>query len=161
MRLNEIFIMHILWIIKTLTFIRVEQYKFKLHISVNCIFPRCFHCASQNQRWTWLDSLLDLMKEMDDQVVQLNTISAGGGVPMGAQQLQTQLVSMRTWVWSLSLFSGLRIWHRHELWCRSQTWLRSGIAVAVVQAGDYSSDSAPILGTSICQNCWRGSYHTC
>ena len=26
----------------------------------------------------------------------------------------------------------LRIWHCHELWCRSQTQLRSGIAVAVV-----------------------------
>jgi len=29
----------------------------------------------------------------------------------------------RTWVQSLALFSGLRIWHRHELWWRSQTWL--------------------------------------
>ena len=28
--------------------------------------------------------------------------------------------------------SGLRIWHCRELWCRSQTWLGSGVAVAVV-----------------------------
>ena len=28
----------------------------------------------------------------------------------------------------------------HELWRRSQTWLRSGIAIAVVQAGGCSSD---------------------
>ena len=30
------------------------------------------------------------------------------------------------------LAHGLGIQHCHELWCRSQTWLRSGIAVAVV-----------------------------
>ena len=33
---------------------------------------------------------------------------------------------------SLALLSGLRIRHCCELWCRSQTRLRSGIAVAVV-----------------------------
>ena len=26
----------------------------------------------------------------------------------------------------------LRIWLCHELWCRLQTWLRSGVTVAVV-----------------------------
>ena len=31
-------------------------------------------------------------------------------------------------------------WRCRELWCRLQTWLRSGVAVAVVQAGGYSSD---------------------
>ena len=39
----------------------------------------------------------------------------------------------------------------HELWCRSKTWLGSGIAVAV--AGSCSSDSTPSLGTSICCRC--------
>ena len=39
---------------------------------------------------------------------------------------------------SLALFSELRIQHCHELWCRSQLWLRSGIAVAVVEAGSCS-----------------------
>ena len=29
-------------------------------------------------------------------------------------------------------------------------WLESGVAVAVAQAGDYSSDWTPSLGTSIC-----------
>ena len=33
---------------------------------------------------------------------------------------------------SLASLSGLRIWHCHELWSRSQMQLRSGIAVAVV-----------------------------
>ena len=32
-------------------------------------------------------------------------------------------------------------------------WLRSGIAVAVVQAGSYSSDLTPSLGTSLCLGC--------
>ena len=30
------------------------------------------------------------------------------------------------------MLSGLRIWRCHELWCRSQTQLTSGVAVAVV-----------------------------
>ena len=38
-----------------------------------------------------------------------------GGVPIMAQQLQTQQVSMRTQVWSLALLSGLRIQHCCEL----------------------------------------------
>ena len=51
------------------------------------------------------------------------------------------------WVRSLASFSGLRIWHCHELlWCRSQTRLGSGIAVAVVQASGCSSDLTPNLG---------------
>ena len=37
-----------------------------------------------------------------------------------------------------------------ELWCRSQMWLRSGVAMAVAYTGDYSSDLTPSLGTSIC-----------
>ena len=48
---------------------------------------------------------------------------------------------------------GLRIRHGHELWCRSQTWLGSPIAVALVKAGGYSSDWTLNLGTSICHGC--------
>ena len=44
-------------------------------------------------------------------------------------------------------FHGLAQWVRDpvccELWCRSQTWLRCGIAMAVVEAGSCSSDSTP------------------
>ena len=43
---------------------------------------------------------------------------------------------MRTQVPSLASLSRLRIWCCHEqqfMWCRSQTWLRSGVAVAVAQ----------------------------
>ena len=35
-----------------------------------------------------------------------------------------------------------------ELWCRLQTQLRSSVAVAVAEAGGYSSDWTPRLGTS-------------
>ena len=45
--------------------------------------------------------------------------------------LRTQLLSTRMQVWSLASLSGLGIWRCHELWCMSQTWLGSGIAVAV------------------------------
>ena len=42
---------------------------------------------------------------------------------------------------------GLAQWvkdrHCREMWCRSQTQLRSGIAVALVQASSYSSDETP------------------
>ena len=37
-----------------------------------------------------------------------------------------------------------------ELWCRSQTWLRSPVAVAVVEPGSSGSDGPPGLATSTC-----------
>ena len=58
---------------------------------------------------------------------------------------------MKTKLRSLASLSGLRIWCCHELWCRLQTRLGSRVAVAVVQAGGYSSDSISSLGTSICR----------
>ena len=56
----------------------------------------------------------------------------GWGVPVVLQGKRIQLVSMRMRVRSLALLGGLGIWHCHELWCRLQMWLQSGIAVAVV-----------------------------
>ena len=47
---------------------------------------------------------------------------------------------MRTRVRSLASLSGLIIRHCRELWCRLKTQLRSGVAVAVLQAGRYISD---------------------
>ena len=60
---------------------------------------------------------------------------------------------MKTQVKSLLLLSGLRIWQCCELWCASQTRLRSGVAVAVPAASIYSSDLTPSLGTSIRCGC--------
>ena len=56
------------------------------------------------------------------------------GVPIVAQQKETQLLSITMLVLSLALFSGVRIWRCCKLRCRWQMWLGSGIAVAVVQA---------------------------
>ena len=57
---------------------------------------------------------------------------------------------MKTQVQSLATLNILRIQHCCELWCGSHIWLGSHIAVAVVLAGSYSSDSIPSLGSSIC-----------
>ena len=54
-----------------------------------------------------------------------------GGVPIVAQQKQIRLGTMRFRVQFLALLSALRIRRCGELWCRWQTWLGSGIAVAV------------------------------
>ena len=52
---------------------------------------------------------------------------------------------------SLASLSGLRIWHCHALWCRSQIRLRCCIAVAVAVTDICSPNSTPSLGTSICR----------
>ena len=54
------------------------------------------------------------------------------GIPVMAQWKRIWLAGVKMQVQSLASFSGLRIWLSHELWCRSQMRLRSGIAVAVV-----------------------------
>ena len=60
---------------------------------------------------------------------------------------------MGTWVRSLGSLCGLRIRRCRELWCRLQTRLGSGMAVAVVEASSCSSGLTPSLGTSICSGC--------
>ena len=52
------------------------------------------------------------------------------GVPIMAQRKLIQLGAMRLRVRSLASLSGLRIRYCRELWCRLQTWLGSGMAVA-------------------------------
>ena len=60
------------------------------------------------------------------------------------QQKPIQLGTMRLWVGSLALLSGLR---------SLQAWLGSHVAVTLVYTGSYSSDLTPSLGTSICYKC--------
>ena len=48
------------------------------------------------------------------------------------------------------LLSGSGIQCCSELWCKSQTWLGSGVAVTVVLASSCSFNSTPRLGTSTC-----------
>ena len=52
------------------------------------------------------------------------------GVPIVEQQKRIQLGTMKLWVRSLALLSGLRIYHCCVLWCRSQTQLGRLAAVA-------------------------------
>ena len=52
------------------------------------------------------------------------------GIPVQVQWKQIRLVSVRMLVQSLALLSGLRIWRCHQLWCRSQTWFGSQVAMA-------------------------------
>ena len=73
------------------------------------------------------------------------------GVPTGAQWEQTRVVSERTQVRSLVSLSRLRIRHCCELWCRSQTQLGSGVAVAV--AGSCGSGLTPSLETCVLLGC--------
>ena len=54
------------------------------------------------------------------------------GVPGVVQQKRIRLGTMRLRVRSLASFSGSRIQHCHELWCRLQTRLGSHAAVALV-----------------------------
>ena len=75
------------------------------------------------------------------------------GVPVLAQQKRIRLGTMKSRVWSLASLSGLRTQCYRELWCRLQTWLRSGVAMALVEISSCSSNWTPTLGTSICQGC--------
>ena len=54
------------------------------------------------------------------------------GVAVMVQQKRIWLGTMRLWVQFLGSLNGSRIWRYHELWYRLQTWLGSGVAVAVV-----------------------------
>ena len=58
---------------------------------------------------------------------------------------------MRLWVQSIPSLSGLRIWRCCELWCRSQMWLGSCVAVSMASSG--SSDLTLSLGISVCHRC--------
>ena len=77
-----------------------------------------------------------------------NYINIYSGVPVVAQQKWIWLVFMRMQVRFLASLSRLRIWCCRELWWRSQTQLRFGVAVAI--ASSYSSDWTPSLENSIC-----------
>ena len=57
---------------------------------------------------------------------------------------------MRMQAPSRALLSGLRVWSCPELWCRWQMRIRSGVALAGVEAGSCSSNWTPSLGTSMC-----------
>ena len=88
---------------------------------------------------TWLSSstLQDVEVQMQHDSINMKLKNMHKqGLPVVAQRKRIRLVSMRLWAWSLA--SGIQ--HGHELWRRSQTRLRSCVAVAVVWCGSCSSD---------------------
>ena len=87
------------------------------------------------------------------------------GVPVMAHWLTIQQGTMRLQVQSLALLGGLRIWRCCGLWCKSQAWFGSCVAVAL--AGAYSSDLTPSLeppyamGTALEKARKKKSGHSC
>ena len=73
-------------------------------------------------------------------------------LPLWLSGLRTQLISMKMWVGSLALLSGLRIQHCHKLWHMLQMQLRS-IVARLWHRRQLSSSLTSILGTSICLRC--------
>ena len=71
------------------------------------------------------------------------------------QRKQIQLGTMRLWVRSLTSLSGLKIQRCPELWYKLQTWLRSGIAVALcrlavtAQIGPLAWEPSFALGVAL------------
>ena len=73
--------------------------------------------------------------------------------PLWLSRLRIQLVSMRMSVPSPTSLSGLKILCCHKLRYRVQKQLRSGVAVAVVQASSCSSIQTLAWEFSICCRC--------
>ena len=66
--------------------------------------------------------------------------------------VETNLTCVHEGVGSIPGLSGLGIRYCRGLYsCGSQTWLGSGVAVAMVETDRYSSNTAPSLQTPICQ----------
>ena len=77
------------------------------------------------------DSLCTIPKTNTTLYINYN-FKKSHGVSIMVQWKRIQLGTMRFQVQSLASLSGLRIWHCHELWYRSQARLISCIAVAVM-----------------------------
>ena len=80
-------------------------------------------------------------KRQKDQKEKKKKKSPRAGVPVVSQQVKNS-TSIHE---NLGLLRGLRIWHCLKL-RRSQMWLRSRVAVAVVQASSCSSSPGPYIG---------------
>ena len=106
---------------------------FQSCIALRSQASRCFNRAT-------LSAVLELISEchFDGHYLDLLLVSSVSfkNLPLGvldvAQQV-TKLTSIHEDAGpSLASLSGLRTWHCHELWCKSQTQLGSGIAMAVI-----------------------------
>ena len=93
----------------------------------------------QEQRVHWMELITNWMLQKK-RLVNLKDLTIETGVHIGVQQKRIQLGTMRLPFPSLASLSGLRIWRCQELWYSSQMQLGSGVAVALAQAGSYSSN---------------------
>ena len=75
------------------------------------------------------------------------------GVPIMAQWLMNPTGSHEVAGSIPGLVSGLGIRRYRARWCGLRIQLRSCVAVALAQAGGYSSDQTPSLGASTCRGC--------
>ena len=73
----------------------------------------------------------------------------GCGEGWQLQGKRIRLGTTRLWVRSLPSLSGLRIWHCHALWCRSQTWHGSGMAVAVALIPPLAGEPPYAMGAAL------------
>ena len=136
----------------------LNLHSIRIHLPTNCTYIRqnCQNCimsfwmsnghTTQNAKDTWSPYYFFCPPHFS------GIRHTSPGVPIMAQQKQILVVSMTMQVRSLASLRRLRMWCCHELWCRSQTWLGSRVAVA--QASGCSSNLTPSLRTSIC--CRRG-----
>ena len=102
------------------------------------LFPMCHKCKlpiglllrKTCKRLFFIFFLIVICLENKDSMFCLNNFLCLG-VPVVAQWKRIWLASTKTQVRFLASLSGLRIQHCSDLWCRSQTWLGTDMAVAV------------------------------
>ena len=110
-----------------------------LHTASCPVTPQIFTEGKTSQtflrRWSpWFFLPLCILPLIQQAGIKPNRVEKNPGpqeFPLWLSGKGTRLVSMRIQVQSLASLSELRIRHCHDLWCRLQIQLRSGVAVAV------------------------------
>ena len=97
------------------------------YIKMICNFHEVFRGCHDSVRFANIDPLLGHCYHTMQ--VKCNALNKIQGIPAVAQWKRIWLGTMRLRVWFLAWLSGLRSWCCHELWCRLQTQLASGVAV--------------------------------
>ena len=102
--------------------------------------------------WHWsLGSLAAFVLQWQSWIVTRKILCPG--VPIVAQWSMNPTRNHEVVVWSLASFSGLRIQHCLELWCRFQMWLGSQRCCGCGVCQRLELHETPSLGKSICHRC--------